>query len=87
MTALDLGGGNNDIVLDALAYEFPLGQRTRVFIGAAGVDADEGAIRPLKPLFRQDNSGSLSSMLQRDQLVFGIRKIFQWARALISRMR
>jgi len=76
MTALDLGGGNNDIVLDALAYEFPLGQRTRVFIGAAGVDADEGAIRPLNPLFRQDNSGSLSSMLQRDQLVFGIPQDF-----------
>jgi len=76
ITALDLGGGSNDIVLDALAYNFPIGQRARVFVGAAGVDADEGAIKPLNPFFREDNSGSLSSVLQRDSLVFGIPQDF-----------
>ena len=73
MAELAFGGedGNNG-ELDNLVYQFPVADLARVYIGANSIDADQGAIRPLNPFFESSGSGSLSSVLQRDQLVFDI---------------
>jgi len=73
MTDLAFGGEDgNRGRLDNLVYQFPVTDAARFYIGANSIDADQGAIRPLNPLFESSGSGSLSQALQRDELIFDI---------------
>ncbi len=64
----DAGGGNN-VELDDLWYRFPVGDKTRIHVGANGLDIDN-VLNVLNPYLASSDTGALSRFGRRNPLVY-----------------
>ncbi len=62
------GEDGGEITLDRLDYRFPLSDKVRVNIGAAGFEIDR-FVPTLNPLFESDDTGALSRFARRNPAV------------------
>jgi hypothetical protein len=62
-------GGGNNVTLDELYYRFPLGDRGRVWIGAAGLDVDD-IFNPNNPYFQSAGEGALTRFNRYNPAVY-----------------
>jgi hypothetical protein len=70
MSRLGFDGENGtEIALDRLDYRFPLSDRVRVNIGAAGFEIDR-FVPNLNPLFESDATGAISRFARRNPAVY-----------------
>jgi hypothetical protein len=62
-------GGNNNVTLDELYYRLPLGDKGRVWIGAAGLDIDD-IFNTHNPYFESSGGGALTRFNRYNPAVY-----------------
>ncbi|NER04718.1 MAG: iron uptake porin [Okeania sp. SIO3C4] len=68
LAAIDEGDGNNDVGIDLMFYQFPIGERAQALIGPTGVDLDDVSV-VLSP-FADEGNGTISRFGRRNPTSF-----------------
>ena len=67
-TAIDEADGNNDVGIDLMFYQFPIGDRAQALIGPIGVDLDD--VSTVLSPFADEGNGTISRFGRRNPTSF-----------------